>query len=96
MAKNMTIKITDKSNLQKEYPLKAANLKFGQFAEAKNGTIVVRIDSQALNNAQAYEQIICLENGLGGYSSESKFRLIPNHLVEFETGADSRAQYREG
>lgn len=80
----MSIKITAKKEEEK-YPLEIKNLQKGQFAEAKNGTIVICTGSEIIN----------VENGVGGYSKNSRFRLIPNHRIEFETGADSKAQYRE-
>jgi hypothetical protein len=85
----ITPKDTEKSE---KYPLSAKDLKYGQFAEHENGTIVIRLHRG--NEIDASDHLINIENGVGSYSPTSKFRLLPDHLIEFSTGADSKAQYR--
>ncbi len=78
-----------------QYPLRAEQIRKGQFAEHENGTIVIRLQSTKTTELAANDQIINIENGVGGYSSDSRFRLIPDHTIRFEIGDDSMAEYRE-
>lgn len=78
------MKLTQLPVEDEKYPLYPDDINKGQFAECENGTIVIRTDLVHNFEEEPYNQLVNILNGLGGYTPDSKFRVLKNYKVEFE------------
>jgi len=65
---------------ENKYPLLRSELREGQYAESDNGSVVFVLRTE-LGQKNPSNVI----NGIGGYASSARFRLLTNHEIRLTT-----------
>lgn len=91
----MSIKVKDfPTKLVDEFNMTASDLETGQFALSGDEQVVLKLSNQSFNPISSnFSLIVNIENGIGNYLPDTKFKLLTHKEVSIILDKHGRAGY---